>query len=293
MRFRRIVIAVDFSDASLTATRWVARHFGAGAELVLAHVIDIPQPPAFLRGKLPPHAELLSTTQLGAEQRIVELAFSLEAEGAGSVRPEVRVGHAAQQILELVEESGADLIAVGGHGRRRGLWGMLGSTAERLLESATVPVLLAAHLPEGAPTRLLAPVDASELSRHVLVTADAVARGFGAELIALHVFDPLTYGRVRLVASPGGGSGGELRLGAEQWLEERIAELELDREKTRACVALGVPGYEILSAASREGVDLIVMGSRGGQPIGRVLLGSVARSVVRGASCPVLVLRNG
>jgi nucleotide-binding universal stress UspA family protein len=289
MRFSRILIAVDFSEPSLAATRWIARHFGQDAEIVLAHVVDIPQPPSFLRGKLPPHDELVHTTSHGAEQRLAEVAASL---GSHRVSAHVRVGRAAEQIHELAQEVDADLIAVGDHGRRRGIWAVLGTTAERLLESAKVPVLLAAHLPDGAPARVLAPVDASDLSRDVLVAAGEIARHFDAELIALHVFDPLVYGRVRLVAAPGGGSGGELRLSAEQWLEERIAELGLNGERTRACVALGVPGYEILSAANREAVELIVMGSRGGQPLSRVLLGSVARSVVRGAPCPIIVLRD-
>ena len=42
-----------------------------------------------------------------------------------------------------------------------------------------------------------------------------------------------------------------------------------------------------------EGVDLLVCGSRGRGPLGRVMLGSVAAGVLRKARCPVLVVPRG
>lgn len=58
-------------------------------------------------------------------------------------------------------------------------------------------------------------------------------------------------------------------------------------------ILAGEPAYEILSAERRGGFDLIVIGSRGGVAVARALLGSVASSVLRGASCPVFVVRGG
>ena len=54
----------------------------------------------------------------------------------------------------------------------------------------------------------------------------------------------------------------------------------------------GVPETEILAFADREKVDLIVIGSHGRTGITRVLLGSVAEAVVRGAKCPVLTVKQ-
>ena len=58
-------------------------------------------------------------------------------------------------------------------------------------------------------------------------------------------------------------------------------------------VAVGHPESEILRIAEEIGADLVVVGSRGLGPLGRVLMGSVSESVVRHAHCSVLVVRQG
>lgn len=54
----------------------------------------------------------------------------------------------------------------------------------------------------------------------------------------------------------------------------------------------GRPVAAVLAEAATVGADLIVTGSRGAGPAKRVLLGSVAEGLVRGADCPVLVVRG-
>jgi nucleotide-binding universal stress UspA family protein len=54
----------------------------------------------------------------------------------------------------------------------------------------------------------------------------------------------------------------------------------------------GDPSEEILRMANQIGSDVIVMGTHGRTGLRRILAGSVAVAVLRGASCPVLVLRN-
>jgi len=57
-------------------------------------------------------------------------------------------------------------------------------------------------------------------------------------------------------------------------------------------VRVGHPAETILQVARDLRADMIVIGSHGRSGLGRVLLGSVAESVVRQASCPVLVVRK-
>jgi universal stress protein E len=290
VQFEKVLMAIDFSTPSVEAASWITKHLAPSGELVLAHVVDVPKPPAFLRGSVAAHEERVETARLEAVEQLRVLAESLP----GRVSTEVRIGLAAEALTALALEIGADLIAVGHHGRRRGVWSLLGGTAERVLNDSPIPVLLATRLPAGPPQTLLVPIDSSELTTAVLTAADDLMKRHGGRIIALHVFDPRLYGRVQLVSSPreGDAAGTEIRLGAEQWVEERIVAAGIDPERSSTRVCVGVPGFEILSAASRFGADFIIMGSRGEGGLQRALLGSVARAVLRGAPCPVLVLRG-
>ena len=48
----------------------------------------------------------------------------------------------------------------------------------------------------------------------------------------------------------------------------------------------------IVRYVKEHGIDLIVMGTHGRDPVGHMFLGSVAKKVVRKASCPVLTVRH-
>ena len=61
--------------------------------------------------------------------------------------------------------------------------------------------------------------------------------------------------------------------------------------RLRQVVGVGEPAGGILQAAHDLAADLIVVGTRGLGGLGRLMLGSVSRKVVRGASIPVLVAR--
>ena len=54
----------------------------------------------------------------------------------------------------------------------------------------------------------------------------------------------------------------------------------------------GDPAQEILTFANSKNVDLIVIGSHGRTGLSRLLLGSIAEAVVRGAACPVLTVKQ-
>jgi Universal stress protein family len=62
---KRVVVGIDFSESSLTAATWVARHVAPGAELVLVYALHVPEPPSFLRGKYPPRERLIETARAG------------------------------------------------------------------------------------------------------------------------------------------------------------------------------------------------------------------------------------
>jgi len=78
---------------------------------------------------------------------------------------------------------------------------------------------------------------------------------------------------------------------AERWLGERVRRIAPERPVALAVVPRPLsPAQAIIDEATGRGVELIVLGSRGAGAVPRFLFGSVAEGVLRGASCPVIVV---
>lgn len=74
------------------------------------------------------------------------------------------------------------------------------------------------------------------------------------------------------------------------WLEKLAQPLRAAGLETEVCIRTGgLPADEILAAATAYRADLIVIGSRGHNLVSRIFLGSVARTVIRKATLPVLL----
>jgi nucleotide-binding universal stress UspA family protein len=88
---------------------------------------------------------------------------------------------------------------------------------------------------------------------------------------------------------PMSGSGPEEFAGLRGKLEQLAAECGL-RAKVLSEVS-PAPAAAIMATAEELGCDLIVLGTHGRSGLARAVLGSVAEGVVRGAPCPVVVMR--
>ena len=79
---------------------------------------------------------------------------------------------------------------------------------------------------------------------------------------------------------------------AEEYLEAVAARLR-DRgvKAVETHVWYGAPAGAIVEAAKAQKVDMIVMSTHGRSGLGRLILGSVAESVLRGTTTPILVVR--
>ena len=143
-------------------------------------------------------------------------------------------------------------------------------------------------------TSILCPVDFSASSRRALEYAVGIGRWYGAGVTALHVFPNLPV----IDAVP-------LYRGQPLVLKEQDpATVRKELEAFAGSVSQGTPVVtELLQAADVQrailghaasiGADFIVMGTHGRSGIERVLLGSVAESVVMDAECPVMLVPPG
>lgn len=289
---RRVVTAVDFHESSREAALWAMRHLAPGARHELLHVVDVPELPGPLRGLGGSHEQLRLSARQGALERLEALRAEARSPDAGV---HVREGRPAAEIVRLARELGAGLIVVGEQGPRRGVGALLGSTAERVLLESPIPVLVARKVEDAPPRRLLAAIDPSEVCGAILEWTERLRSLSDGTATVLNVVDR----RLLVDELTGLPSAAALQrlqdeaTGAMRaWVEERVREAGLPGSRAAAKVATGDPSYEIVAEAAREGTDLVVIGSKGGDVAPTPLIGRIVNRVVRSAPCSVLVVVN-
>jgi nucleotide-binding universal stress UspA family protein len=140
--------------------------------------------------------------------------------------------------------------------------------------------------PVAAPT-ILVPVDDGEPSRWAIAVAADLARATSARVLLLHAVNVAVHMAYEPFVSEDVYRG--LREHGTAVLGAARALLPAD-VPTDALLREGDAPHEIVTAARTCDASLIVMGTRGRGPVGRLLLGSTAADVVRKAPCPVLTV---
>ena len=141
-------------------------------------------------------------------------------------------------------------------------------------------------------------LDGSELAEEVLPHVAEVVRDRGGQVYLLSVA-PLIKGIAPTVVDvrPPSASMQEERRRIERELVEYLqavaGRLEPAAADVQVSVRFGRPADEILAFASDVGADLIAMSTHGRSGISRWVFGSVADRVLRGAACPMLLVRAG
>jgi nucleotide-binding universal stress UspA family protein len=169
---------------------------------------------------------------------------------------------------------------------------VFGSTAERLLHEAPVPVAVA---PRGFSTdgasqlhRLAVAYDGSAEAIHALETGIELSERTNGSLTLLHVVEPPVTGY---------GAFEEILLDAEG--EEPPGKAILDEGLLRVPASAPADGQLLHGDApgslanAAKSFDLLIMGSRGRGPLLTTALGSVSGPLARKAPCPILVIPRG
>ena len=139
---QKIVVPIDFSDASTRAAQYaaaLARRLEASLHLV--HVLEPPDlagTPLEQYGRTP--AGFLD--QIYWEKRHQLVAIGADLERDVTVTSEVRHGRPADAIGQAVVDYGADLVIMSTHGRTGLSHLLMGSVAEQVIRSARCPVLV-------------------------------------------------------------------------------------------------------------------------------------------------------
>lgn len=140
--------------------------------------------------------------------------------------------------------------------------------------------------------KILVPVDFSACSAEGVRTAADLAQRYGAELVLVHVFEPILYttpdgypflvpGQLESLLAEYATALGKAKKDAEAAGASRVSTRELQ----------GFAASEIANLAKDGHFDLIVIGTHGRTGLKHALMGSVAEKVLRSAPCPVLCVR--
>ncbi|MCY4729883.1 universal stress protein [Natronomonas gomsonensis] len=236
--------------------------------------------------------EVVDVLEREGEDLLEEVAERAQERGVETVSTVVQ-GEPYRTIVEYADEYDIDLIVMPTHGRSGLQRLLLGSTTERVVRRAEVPVLTirpdAAAEPHYPYRDVLVSTDGSEGATEALSVAADVATEAEA---ALYVLSAITYQSLGIDVRSDIQTA-MLEESAEDIVEEATALAErAGVEEVHGAVEYGSSVHKaILSFLEEREVDLVVVGTHGRTGFDRYLLGSVAEALVRTSPVPVLTVR--
>ena len=155
MTITNILVPTDFSEGSQEALRYAYDLAAAlGATLHVVHVLENPfAPGAFMEMYTPPSPEYFVDMERQAESKLRGL-LTPEEQQRVTVVLTTRLGVPASEILDrLKEEPKIDLLVMATHGRGGVARFVMGSVTDRIIRSATCPVLTMREHPHSSDTQ--------------------------------------------------------------------------------------------------------------------------------------------
>jgi nucleotide-binding universal stress UspA family protein len=300
-RLRSIVVPLDGSlaaEQAIPAALAIARAARAKVRLVLVHRL----PPA---PNDPQTAKLYVSVELAVRksERDYLRATARRLKEAGVQASALLLeGPAGPTLQRWIGTSDADLVVMTTHGRGALGRAVYGSVADQLVRSLDVPVLLvrpdtAAPAEKDASwtaREIVVGMDGSRPAERALDSAAALARVLGLSVTLVQVVAPLALGINSPLAFPAGYDERITevrRREAHDYLEDAAERLRAEGLGAAAVAVIGdSPAGTLLDLGRRERGVILAVGTRGRGGVKRLMLGSVADKLVRGAAVPVLVV---
>jgi nucleotide-binding universal stress UspA family protein len=287
---RSILVATDFSAHAVNAMNWaVALATRHRARMVLAHAVDV--------GLLPRSEANEDQALVDARRQMTVFAAAADETGL-AVETSVETGPPWEVVLDAIDRFRPDLVVVGSHGRTSLEGVLLGSTADRVIRAALVPVVTV-HPGDNGTTPTLDPIlvasDLSEESMPALDTALRLVETFDPRprIVLLHsCMFPIVFPDLNMTAELVETEGLEEEERSRIELEAIAAPLRDRGLDVETRIYRGYPVNAIEQESTRLRPGLISLGTSGRSGLGRMLIGSVAERVVHRAKCPVMTVRH-
>jgi nucleotide-binding universal stress UspA family protein len=207
-------------------------------------------------------------------------------------------GQPTQAIVDYAAANRIDCIVMGTHGRDGLERFFLGSTAEGVLRSGSLPTyLIRASDPSPASramplSRLLVALDHSEPGGAAVAAAIELAIAEHGCIHFCHVLDTrhelnsaftAGYDPTRIID--------QMRVEATLLVDAAISKAHALGIVADGAIVEGEPAAKIIAAVEEFSADIVVLGTHGRTGLQRFFIGSVAETVIRHAPAPALVIR--
>jgi nucleotide-binding universal stress UspA family protein len=308
--YHSILVPVDgsnFAEHALPLALQLARQAQAGVQIVRVHTVLAP---LYAETVLVYDAALDASIRKDEQAYLDNLVERLKRISKVPVTAAlVEEGPIGEALTDHAVACGMDLVVMTTHGRGPLARAWLGSVADQLVRQMPVPILLVRPgdgkvdlAQEPRPQRMLIALDGSELSEQIIKPALAMASLLGTDVTLLRVIKPAIVGQGDPLAMAGGfdpwlmqqlqETHEQERLQAGGYLERIATPLRTKSLKVETRVlSHDQPAVAILEEVKAHRTDLVALATHGRSGLPRLVLGSVADKVVRGASIPVLVAR--
>ncbi|WP_198007307.1 universal stress protein [Nitrococcus mobilis] len=279
----KMLVATDFSARSQCALRragWLARV--QRAELTIVHVVDDDRP-----------ARLVELERREAQRYLVEQVDTLTELRELDYRTAVVTGDAFDGILRTAQSTAADLIVMGSHRRQLLRDVFIGTTIERVIRTGSRPVLMVNNAVERPYRRVLAAVNKTEPAVNAIRTGKALGLLDNARLSLVHGFQSLAKGSMSIA--------GIERERINEYLAEELLRVGMELQAYFKANAVDVDrpslrireggAFEVIFRAVRDiSPDLLIIGTQARTGLAKLLLGSVAETVLRSVETDILVV---
>ena len=298
--YTSIVVPLDgsaFGKRALPVALALARRSDAAVHLVHVH-----EPIVYPGGGPMYDTRLHDELRHEMHSDLTAVAEQLGRETSLHVSAEFLDGPVIPTLQRYLAHSRHDLVVMMTHGRGGLTRVWLGSVADALVRHAPMPLLLVrpgAEWPEDLLEplfcRVLIPLDGSAMADDVLDHAISLATPDATVYTLLTVVVPLpllSHSSPNFDAVAESSGVAHQRDVAQAHLTGMAAELRESGALVETRVVMHQrPAQGILDAADEEHADSIALSTHGRGSVSRLLLGSVADKVVRGATVPVLIYR--
>lgn len=298
LTIKKILVPVDLSAASMQAFNYaipLAERFKADLHLLYVH-----------ENSHEFSTESMSKLLYDITKMRTRVESAAQSDRRSLIRAEnchVLIGRAYEKVRDFARDLAADLIVLATRGQTGLARIVLGSTAERVVQFAPCPVLVARQRRqteeterkefEFAPRNILVPTDFSQCSMAGFKYAALFARAFDAKLLLFHaLFLPNPVVVDRMSANLPVEADAARRMNAQMEMEALTQLHFLRGVPCETEIRTGHAIQEICAAIERADIDLVITSTHGETGLKHALIGSVAEHIVRHADCPVLAVRS-